>query len=70
MIWTLMDWLNNMIWPVEAHMTEEDVYVGTKLACLEVIKSGTTAFLDMYSFPRHRRAVEEMGLGQCLLHPF
>lgn len=59
----LMDWLNNMIWPVEAHMTEEDVYVGTKLACLEMIKSGTTAFLDMYSFPHGTaRAVEEMGL--------
>ncbi len=59
----LMDWLNNMIWPVEAHMTEEDVYVGAKLACLEMIKSGTTAFLDMYSFPHGTaRAVQEMGL--------
>ncbi|MDO5017647.1 MAG: amidohydrolase [Porphyromonas sp.] len=59
----LMDWLNNMIWPVEAHMTEEDVYIGAKLACLEMIKSGTTAFLDMYSFPHGTaRAVEEMGL--------
>lgn len=59
----LMDWLNNMIWPVEAHMDEEDVYIGSKLACLEMIKSGTTAFLDMYSFPHGTaRAVEEMGL--------
>lgn len=59
----LMDWLNNMIWPVEAHMTPEDVYVGAKLACLEMIKSGTTAFLDMYTFPESTaRAAEEMGL--------
>lgn len=59
----LMDWLNNMIWPVEAHMDEEDVYVGAKLACLEMIKSGTTAFLDMYSFPHGTaRAANEMGL--------
>lgn len=59
----LMDWLNNMIWPVEAHMDEEDVYIGAKLACLEMIKSGTTAFLDMYSFPHGTaRAVDEMGL--------
>lgn len=59
----LMDWLQNMIWPVEEHMTEHDVYVGAKLACLEMIKSGTTAFLDMYSFPHGTaRAAEEMGL--------
>lgn len=59
----LMDWLNNMIWPVEAHMTPEDIYVGSKLACLEMIKSGTSCFLDMYSFPEGTaRAVEEMGL--------
>lgn len=59
----LMDWLNNMIWPVEAHMTPEDIYVGSKLACLEMIKSGTSCFLDMYSFPEGTaKAVDEMGL--------
>ncbi len=65
----LMDWLENWIWPVEAQMTEEDVYWGSKLACLEMIKSGTTAFLDMYSFPTATaRAVEEMGLRAVLAH--
>lgn len=63
----LMDWLENWIWPVEAQMTEEDVYWGSKLACLEMIKSGTTSFLDMYSFiPATARAVEEMGLRAVL----
>lgn len=59
----LMDWLNNMIWPVEAHLTEEDIYWGARLATLEMIKSGTTAFLDMYTLPEGTaRAVEESGL--------
>jgi 5-methylthioadenosine/S-adenosylhomocysteine deaminase len=44
----LMVWLKDYIWPVEARMTAEDVYVGTLLACLEMIRSGTVAFADMY----------------------
>ena len=46
----LQDWLTQKIWPLEAHLTGNDVYWGTKLACLEMIKSGTTAFNDMYFF--------------------
>ena len=44
----LMDWLNNRIWPTEAKMVEKDIRVGGELALLEMIKSGTTAFADMY----------------------
>ena len=44
----LMDWLNNKIWPVEAKMTPADILQGTRLAVLEMIKSGTVAFADMY----------------------
>ena len=44
----LMPWLEQKIWPNEAKLTREDVYWGTKLACLEMIKSGTTTFFDMY----------------------
>lgn len=44
----LMDWLNNKIWPVEAKMVEKDIRVGAELGVLEMIKSGTTAFADMY----------------------
>ena len=47
----------------EAKMTREDVYWGAKLACLEMIKSGTTTFFDMYQRPRVTADVtEEMGL--------
>jgi len=44
----LMDWLNNRIWPTEAKMVEKDIRVGGELALLEMIKTGTTAFADMY----------------------
>ena len=44
----LKPWLEEKIWPLEAKLTEEDVYWGTKLACLEMIKNGITAFSDMY----------------------
>lgn len=63
----LMDWLTNRIWPVEAKMTAEDVYWGTKLACLEMIKSGTVFFADMYwHWHAIARAVTEMGLRACI----
>ncbi|NHN43548.1 amidohydrolase [Halorubellus sp. JP-L1] len=41
-------WLREDIWPVEAALTSEDVRAGTELAAVEMIKSGTTAFADMY----------------------
>lgn len=40
------DWLRK-VQAVEEHMTEEDCYWGTMLSCLEMIKSGTTCFVDM-----------------------
>ncbi len=59
----LMTWLEDYIWPVEAQMTAHDVYVGARLACLEMLRSGTTCFLDMYMHPLETaKAVEEMGL--------
>lgn len=70
----LMPWLEQKIWPNEAKMTDEDVYWGAKLACLEMIKSGTTTFLDMYQrFDATASAVEEMGIrgvlsGVCFDH--
>lgn len=63
----LHDWMNNYIWPVEAKLTEEDIYHGARLACLEMIKSGTTCFNDMYwHFHGVARAVDEMGLRAML----
>lgn len=48
----LMDWLNNYIFPAEVEFVDpEFVRVGTELACWEMIRGGTTTFVDMYYFP-------------------
>lgn len=44
----LMRWLNEKIWPMEGRFKEEHIRAGTELAFIEMIKSGTTAFNDMY----------------------
>ncbi|MDO4178310.1 MAG: amidohydrolase [Phascolarctobacterium sp.] len=46
----LMDWLNNMIWPIEAKMKAKDIYWGAMLGITEMLKGGTTCFADMYDF--------------------
>jgi len=46
----LQTWLEEKIWPIEAKMTAEDIYWGSLLSMVEMIKSGTTAFCDMYDF--------------------
>jgi len=47
----LMDWLQKYIFPAEAKtVSPEMVRVGTRLAALEMIESGTTTFADMYYF--------------------
>ncbi len=62
-------WLNNYIWPVEANLTGEYCYAGALLACVEMIKSGTTTFNDMYFFMDHvAKAVDEAGLRGTLCH--
>jgi len=59
----LDEWLQNKIWPLESNLTENDVYWGTKLACLEMIKSGTTFMNDMYWHANTTiEAVQEMGI--------
>ena len=63
----LQEWLETKIWPVERKLTEDDVYWGTKLACLEMIKSGTIFFNDMYWHWRgSARAVAESGIRAAL----
>lgn len=67
----LHEWLTERIWPIEAYLTGEDVYWGTKLACLEMIRSGTVAYSDMYFFMQDAaRAVAEMGLCALLSYGF
>ena len=46
----LMTWLDDYIFPAEAKLEAKTVYVGTLLACAEMILSGTTCFCDMYLF--------------------
>jgi 5-methylthioadenosine/S-adenosylhomocysteine deaminase len=47
----LMDWLQKYIFPAEAKTVSPDfVRIGTRLAALEMIESGTTTFADMYYF--------------------
>src|SRR5262245_31229549 len=59
----LMEWLQEVIWPVEANLTDEDVYWGTRLACVEMIRTGTVRFWDMYwRAGATARAVEDAGL--------
>jgi len=48
----LMDWLNNYIFPAEVQFVDTElVRIGTELACWEMIRGGTTSFVDMYYFP-------------------
>lgn len=48
----LMDWLQNYIWPAESKWVDEEfVHDGTELAIAEMLRSGTTCFMDMYFFP-------------------
>lgn len=59
----LMTWLNEKIWPLEAKLEDEDIYWGTMLCCLEMIRSGTTTFADMYFHMNQvAKAVEKSGL--------
>jgi len=63
----LKQWLEKKIWPLEKKLTPDDIYWGTKLACLEMIKTGTTCFNDMYWFEDASvEAVKEMGLRSII----
>ena len=65
----LQDWLTQKMWPLEAHLTGEDVYWGTRLACLEMIRTGTSN--DMYFFMEDAaRAVDEAGIRALLCYGF
>ena len=64
----LMDWLQKYIFPAEAKTVSPDmVRVGTRLAALEMIESGTTTFADMYYFEEEiARATRDAGLRAVL----
>ena len=65
----LKEWLEEKIWPLERKLTGEICYWGALLGCLEMIRTGTTCFLDMYFFVKDvARAVKEAGLRAFLSH--
>jgi 5-methylthioadenosine/S-adenosylhomocysteine deaminase len=66
----LMQWLEEKIWPVERRLDADDVYWGTRLACLEMVRSGTVRFWDMYWHPEAAaRAVADAGLRATVAAP-
>ena len=66
----LMEWLEKKIWPVEAKLDADDVYWGARLACAEMIRTGTVGFWDMYWHPgATARAVADAGLRAVIGAP-
>lgn len=63
----LMPWLEKKIWPREAKLKNEHIYWGSMLASLEMIKTGTTTFADMYMFMDEvAKAVVDSGIRASL----
>ena len=75
----LHSWLCDRIWPLEAAYAGEgdqaDGYIAARLTIAEMLKSGTTCFLEAMlthrsGFANIARAVEEMGIRACLVLAF
>jgi 5-methylthioadenosine/S-adenosylhomocysteine deaminase len=65
---SLMDWLNNYIFPAEAKNVDGELaYWGSMLACAEMIKSGPTTFCDMYIFEDETAMAAHKAGMRCLL---
>lgn len=64
----LMEWLNNYIFPLERSLVNaEFVRIGSDLACWEMIRGGTTTFVDMYFFEEETaKSVERCGVRAIL----
>ncbi|MEC0176528.1 amidohydrolase [Paenibacillus favisporus] len=63
----LQEWLQEKMWPMEAKFTSSDVYWGTSLSVLEMLKGGTTTFLDMYDhMDQVGKVVTESGMRAVL----
>ncbi len=62
-------WLREDVWPVEAELTPEDIAAGAALGVLEQIRSGVTAFVDMYfAMDRVAEVVDRAGIRALLGH--
>ena len=65
---SLMDWLQNHIWPTEKKfLSPQFVYDGSLLACAEMLRGGITCFNDMYFFPRETaKAALRLGMRAAI----
>ena len=67
----LQEWLENWIWPLERHMTGQDIYVGALLTAVEAVMGGTTTINTMYHFREEgneAQALAEVGLRGVVGH--
>src|SRR6266702_4309630 len=67
----LIQWLCDRVWVLQGNFTHDDGYVSARLCIAEMLKSGTTTFLESmlahrYGFDGIARAVEESGIRGCL----
>ena len=67
----LIQWLCERVWVLQGNFTHDDGYVSARLCIAEMLKSGTTTFLESmlahrYGFDGIARAVEESGIRACL----
>ncbi len=61
--YTLQDWLNKKIWPMEDKLTREDIYYASILSCIEMISTGTTFANDQYFMAEDTiKAANELGM--------
>lgn len=67
----LMPWLTKYIFPMEGQFVDpEFITVGMKLACMEMIRGGTTTFVDMYFYPDEEAdVIESCGLRAIVGSP-
>src|SRR6266849_25464 len=67
----LVQWLCERVWVLQGNFTQDDGYVSARLCIAEMLKSGTTTFLEAmlahrYGFDGIARAVAESGIRACL----
>jgi 5-methylthioadenosine/S-adenosylhomocysteine deaminase len=59
----LKPWLEEKIWPIEMKLQAEDVYWGSALGVVEMIRAGVTCFNDMYHYPEQgAQAALDLGM--------
>ena len=64
---SLMEWLNDYIWPFESRQTPDDAALGMTLGIVEMLLGGVTSFVDMYYFEdRCVEVAERLGIRAVL----